>query len=372
MAEVDGLRFIAIFSVMFFHVFYMATHVPGVVLANSPFSFLIWPMTHGDLGVQLFFLISGFILGLPFAAHCLTNGPAVHVGRFYLRRLTRLEPPYILALLMFYAAAVVMHNRHTHEPGFFSGLPLRLGYAYLFVRRERTMLDGVTWTLEIEVQFYLLAPLLAQVFKLATGPRRLILIAAICGAPLLARVVPRGEFTLLGFAQFFLTGFLLADIHSSGAGAGRLSARFYDLVGSGCLLTLSLVPETPVLMPFLPWLLGGIFIGALRGGWFTSFLRRPSISVLGGMCYSLYLLHNPILSFIATKIVRNGMTLPQAYVRLGVVGLPIAVAAGIAYYIIIERPCMNPNWPQLAFQHASRLIGAASKTVRLPPRSCGK
>jgi peptidoglycan/LPS O-acetylase OafA/YrhL len=101
-------------------------------------------------------------------------------------------------------------------------------------------------------------------------------------------------------------------------------------------------------------------------------LRRPSISVLGGMCYSLYLLHNPILSFIATKIVRNGMTLPQAYVRLGVVGLPIAVAAGIAYYIIIERPCMNPNWPQLAFQHASRLIGAASKTVRLPPRSCGK
>jgi peptidoglycan/LPS O-acetylase OafA/YrhL len=252
MAEVDGLRFIAIFSVILFHVYYNVAFAHEAVLAASPFSFMIWPVTHGFRGVQLFFVISGFILGLPFAAHYLTRGPAVKVGQFYLRRLTRLEPPYILALLLIYGAAAVMHNVHTREPGFSSGLPLRLVYAYLFVRGVPPTLDGVTWTLEIEVQFYLLAPLLAQVFKLATIPRRLTLIAAICGAPLLAWVVPRSDVTLLGFIHFFLAGFLLADIHCTGAGAGRLPARFFDLLGIGCLLVTLLVPERPVLKPLEP------------------------------------------------------------------------------------------------------------------------
>jgi peptidoglycan/LPS O-acetylase OafA/YrhL len=372
MAEVDGLRFIAIFSVMLFHVYYNVTHAPGVTLADSRFNFMVWPVIHGFRGVQLFFLISGFILGLPFAAHYLTDGPAISGRKYYLRRLTRLEPPYMLALLLLYPAAVLMHNVHVHEPGFFSGLPLRLGYAYLFVRGVPPTLDGVTWTLEIEVQFYLLAPLLAHVFKLGTKPRRLALIVAICAAPLLARVVPRGELTILGFAQYFLTGFLLADIHATGAGAGRLRPWVFDLLGSGCVVATALAPEKPVLMPFLPWLLCGIFLGALRGGWFTAFLRRPSISVLGGMCYSLYLLHNPLLSFVTNKIIGNGMSLPQAYLRLALVGMPVVVAAGMAYYIVIERPCMNPNWPRLLFRHVTRMIGAAPGPVGPLAKSGGK
>jgi peptidoglycan/LPS O-acetylase OafA/YrhL len=372
MAEVDGLRFIAIFGVMLFHVYYNVTHVPGAVLAPSPLNFLVWPVIHGWRGVQLFFVISGFILGLPFAAHYLVQAPAVNVGRFYLRRLTRLEPPYILAMFLIYAAAVMMHNVHTREPGFYSGLPLRLGYVYYFVRGVSPTLDGVTWTLEIEVQFYLLAPLLASVFKLAALPRRLTLMAAICAAPLLARVVPRGELTLLEFAQFFLTGFLLADIHSTGAGAGKLPARAFDVLGIGCLLFAASAPESPVLAALLPWLLCGVFIGALRGGWFTSFLRRPLISVLGGMCYSLYLLHNPLLSFVAAKIITTGMSQAQACLLLGVLGLPLVVAAGIAYFILIERPCMNPNWPQLAFQHLSRMLGAASRRVEFRTKPGGK
>jgi peptidoglycan/LPS O-acetylase OafA/YrhL len=364
MAEVDGLRFVAIFGVMFFHVFFMAQYVLGNVAAHAPFSLLIWPVTHGSRGVQLFFIISGFILGLPFAAHYLANGPSVKVGKFYLRRLTRLEPPYVLALLLFYASAELMHNEHTHEPGFMASLPIRLGYSYLFIFQQIPPLDGPTWSLEIEVQFYLLAPLLAQVFKLPAWPRRVTLLAAICGAPYLAHVVPRGESMLLGHIEFFLTGFLLADIHTTAAAAGWLSARLYDLLGIACLLEGALAPETPMLKSFLPWLLAGIFVSALRGDWVTSVLRRPLISVLGGMCYSLYLLHNPLFSFVAHKILRNGMSLPEAYLRLAAVGLPFAVAAGIVYYILVERPCMNPNWPRLAFERVSKLIGDKSKTVR--------
>jgi peptidoglycan/LPS O-acetylase OafA/YrhL len=233
------------------------------------------------------------------------------------------------------------------------------------------MLDGVTWTLEIEVQFYLLAPLLAKLFKLPTVPRRLALMAAICGAPFLASVVPRGGFCLLGFVQYFLIGFLLADIHCTGAGSKRLPRWVLDVVGIACLLAMLLLPETPALLMFLPWLLGGVFIAALRGGRFTSFLRRPSISVIGGMCYSLYLLHNPLLSFVTTRVIADGISLPQAYLRLALVGMPFVMAAGVGYYILIERPCMRPNWPRLAFQFASARIRAAkisnARQVQEPP-----
>lgn len=371
-AEVDGLRFIAIFMVMLFHVYYNVSHLAGVALAPSRFDFLVWPVTLGYRGVELFFVISGFILGLPFASQYITGGPPVKIGRFYLRRLTRLEPPYVLALLLFYAAAILMHNVHTREPGFGSSLALRLVYGYFFVKGVPPTLNGVTWTLEIEVQFYLLAPLLAEVFKLKTMPRRLILVATICGFPFLARVVPRGDSCLLGLVQFFLVGFLLADIHSTNAWAGRISARMFDLLGTGCLLVSVLAPETPFLTPFLPWLLGGIFIGALRGDWFTSFLRRPLVSLLGGMCYSLYLLHNPLLSFVTNKVVVNGLSLPQAYLRLALIGMPVVLAAGIGYYILIERPCMNPNWPRDLSQYLMRKFRAPSKAVAPPPMPYGK
>jgi peptidoglycan/LPS O-acetylase OafA/YrhL len=371
-AEVDGLRFIAIFSVIFFHVYYLASHVPGVVLVNSSRDFLVGPVIQGFRGVQLFFLISGFILGLPFAAHYLAGAPAVKIGRFYLRRVTRLEPPYVLALLLVYAAAIVMHNVHTREPGFLSGLPLRLGYLYYFVRSGAPTLDGPTWTLEIEVQFYLLAPLLAQVFRLSARARRLALIAAICGAPLFCDLVPRGNFTLLGYIQFFLAGLLMAELHCTGAGPGWMRRWAYDLLGIGCVVAVALAPETPVLRALLPWLLLGIFLGALRGDRFTSFLRRPWVSVLGGMCYSLYLLHGPLMSFVASKLITNGQSLLEACVRLGIVGVPFAVVAGVGYYILIERPCMNPNWPRLAAERVARFFNAAPRTPKALAESDGQ
>ena len=51
-------------------------------------------------GVELFFVISGFILGRPFARHALLGEKRVPLAGYYLRRLTRLEPPYILNLLI--------------------------------------------------------------------------------------------------------------------------------------------------------------------------------------------------------------------------------------------------------------------------------
>ncbi len=80
--EIDGLRFVAISSVVLLHI-YAALESGNVAVP--------WAMDV-DLpkrGVELFFAISGFILGVPFASHRLLQAPKVNLKQYFLRRLTR-------------------------------------------------------------------------------------------------------------------------------------------------------------------------------------------------------------------------------------------------------------------------------------------
>ena len=95
----DGLRFIAIALVVLFHAFQegqtaFAPQAPAVVLSRL--------VSVGWVGVTLFFAISGFVLALPFANHYLNGARAVALPQYYLRRVTRLEPPYMICLLAYF------------------------------------------------------------------------------------------------------------------------------------------------------------------------------------------------------------------------------------------------------------------------------
>ena len=344
--EVDGLRFLAIFGVLFFHVIYSATNVSGVTLQTSSLDFWLRPFQEGHRGVELFFVISGFILALPFAAHHLAGGPAVSVSRYYLRRLTRLELPYLVALVGFFAAAIALRTPDASSPSFIPDFFLRLFYLHDLVRGYSPLLNGVTWTLEIEIQFYLLAPLLAQVFRLPLVARRLLLGALIIGLPFAGRFMPWAHWTCLFFGAFFLMGLLLADLHLTRSSAGRLPSKIFDAIGLASLLALMFLPDKNYFFLFFPWLLALLFLAALRGDWFKKILQISWITVLGGMCYSIYLIHYPLLAFTAAHLVHNGQTVFHAYRTVALAGLPFALVIGIIFYIVLERPCMNPRWPQ--------------------------
>jgi len=92
--QIDGLRFVAIASVVFFHIYIYAALERGAVPVPGPLNI---DMPKHD--VELFFAISGFILGVPFASRYLLGAPKVNLKSYFLRRLTRLEPPYFLALM---------------------------------------------------------------------------------------------------------------------------------------------------------------------------------------------------------------------------------------------------------------------------------
>ena len=82
--EMDGLRFVAIAWVVLYHVAALRSpDVPAALRAGCD---------SGHYGVELFFIISGFVLALPFATWRLKEGGPVVLKRYYLRRLTRLEP----------------------------------------------------------------------------------------------------------------------------------------------------------------------------------------------------------------------------------------------------------------------------------------
>jgi peptidoglycan/LPS O-acetylase OafA/YrhL len=177
--EIDGLRFIAVAAVVLYHIHgYWIVRTKQLLGQQHDFFMDFWTAltATGNVGVQLFFVISGYILGLPFANKYLGNGRDVPLGKYFKRRITRLEPPYIILLLIFFALFIITH-KYTFST-LFPSLLASLTYTHNFIYGRETlpMVNYVAWSLEIEVQFYILAPLLARVFLLPLKTRRAVIL----------------------------------------------------------------------------------------------------------------------------------------------------------------------------------------------------
>jgi peptidoglycan/LPS O-acetylase OafA/YrhL len=337
--EIDGLRFIAIASVVLFHLLaqldrYYAIHVPTL---------LRHIVGNGDRGVRLFFVISGFILALPFAKHYLQGTGRVPLGRYFLRRLTRLEPPYILAML----GLAILDCWWTRNPpeDIVVHLLASVSYCHSLIFGQASSINPVAWSLEVEVQFYILVPWLTSIFAVRnTFLRRGVLAGTIVALGLVQVLIPSsgsGRFQLgIGYyLQFFLSGFLLADLFLSRQRPGNLGWR-WDLVSLiGWPLAFLLSANGVQLV--LPWLVLTLYWAALHGRVFNRFFQSSLITCTGGMCYTIYLLHFAVIAAV-TRFV--GHSRPLVMILLSLVTIAFISAA---YFLLIEKPCMNPRWPSI-------------------------
>ena len=352
-AEIDGLRFLAIFPVLI-------QHLSERMLAFSPLSFgevegnfAVYSASRGFIGVYIFFAISGFVLALPFAAHHLRDSKKVSLRNYFWRRLTRLEPPYILLMTFFFLVLLTLRSGAFSE--LFPHYLASIFYMHNIVYESYTPINPVAWSLEIEIQFYLFAPLLATLlFRLKHKIwRRLVQVAAIVLVLLLQQnfgwYITSMKMTLLGNLHLFLAGFLLADIFLVDWKEGWTKSYGWDLV------TIIFLP-----LPFyfwghdflnwlvFPFLILIIFIGVFKSKYINRFFTNHWITAVGGMCYTIYLIHLPLAELMIrlTKDLNWGQEyLPNLLLQL-LLFLPVLFAVSTLVFLALEKPCMDKHWPQ--------------------------
>lgn len=348
-AELDGLRFMAILSVYIYHLSGDVLRHTSALTPRST-SFLFHLTQQLDIGVPLFFVISGMILGFPFARYWLQKGSRVSLKRYFVRRLTRLEPPYVLALLL------CCLLKYAGGRGDWGDLLPHLGasliYLHNLIYQEPSTINIVAWSLEVEVQFYLLAPFLACVFAINPAwVRRAVLLTATVAIAALAETQYLGaltHLTLAGNLQYFLTGFLLADIFLLIPVHLHRNWKWDLVTATGWpLLAVLIVSSRGLTNVALPAIILLLYVAAFYGTVSSRVFANLWISTIGGMCYTIYLLHNYTIAAIGLVTEQVGQSLAfEARLGLQMILIsPFVLAGSIIYYILIEQPCMQPDWP---------------------------
>ena len=366
-SEIDGLRFVAIMPVLIQHMaerFERNTPIQFSTPVNENFtSFLA---SRGFLGVYIFFVISGFILALPFAAHHLKDQKKVPLKNYFWRRITRLEPPYIIWMTVFFIVFLFAKHQSflTYLPHYLASIT----YTHSLLYNNWSPFNPPTWTLEIEVQFYILAPFLCYLFFKIKNKRkrRLINILAFACIILLQQYIKQytSHFSssILGQIHYFLLGFFLADIFLEDWNTTRPPQKpVFDIIGIISLVTLifawnwNLNLFSRVLVVLSLFL---FFFSAFKSVYLNKFLCNKWITAIGGMCYTIYLIHLPFSEFLIT--VTKKISVSNSYsinllLQLSIL-IPIILIVSAFCFVLFEKPFMDKNWPKVFSQKIRSLF----------------
>jgi peptidoglycan/LPS O-acetylase OafA/YrhL len=360
--QIDGLRFVAIMAVIALHIRQIVSFHFGVSQESTAASgdIVNEAFDAGWIGVNLFFAISGFVLVLPFAKQYLHHAPPVSLRAYFLRRITRLEPPYLIHLgfLVLLCALVYRHvPAHTHlyhnEHWAAYALPhilASLFYTNGFIFGTHPYPNNVLWSLEVEVQFYILAPVLAKLFKIQKiGARRAIiaiLILAISSANYFAPPLYVITFSLAGNVQYFLAGFLLCDFFLEEWQDKPVPRFKWDFLFLSACAALIMIHRHPFSTILLPWLILICCSAAFKGRVCGKILSGLWITTIGGMCYTIYMYHWLMISGLIrlTAGLQTHIFWLDMIVQLVVMSAAITVMCALLF-VLFERPFMQRDWP---------------------------
>jgi peptidoglycan/LPS O-acetylase OafA/YrhL len=347
----DGIRLIAALLVVSWHYAAFGHGAHLTPYARVP---AVYPVAaYGWLGVELFFLISGFVICMSSIGHTL--------GQFVRSRITRLYPAYWLAIVLTTSVLLfwpgesplpwsdVAANLSMFQSGF--GLP---------------SVDAVYWTLWIELHFYVLFALV--VWRGVTYRK----VAAFCGVWLVLAYVGQhvgghmDTMLIADYAPFFIAGIAFFLMHRFGQ---NLLLWAYVVVsyllgeavvirtleGSNTHLHTQ-IPVWPALVAVAAFyvVMAGIALGWLRAEW-------KWLTVAGAMTYPLYLVHEYI-GWAILKSLKDTVPGPLLYVGL------ITMMLGLAWLInrFFERPVASRLKALLTWRRRTRSAPPATSAVATP------
>jgi len=382
---IDGLRALSILLVLAIHcVWFLSifdTDAP-TFFYSAP-TWLNW-VFNGELGVDVFFVISGFLISSILMGEYRKSG-TIRFGRFYQRRFMRLIPAYLLAIGLGLAAA--LPNREY----VWSNL--------LYINNllpASTHFMPWTWSLAIEEQFYFLFPLLLLWLLRKRAP--VFLMTAAVGAFVLSLLVRYWairyhqlalpvcwyETTCDGFfdvidaiyvkpwSRFgsFLPGIFAAYFHvfhreqlAEFFRRHRGAVNWLTLLSVLAVLGVLSVPVNNQSASFPePWgtlyytcyrnlftaavgiiLLSAIYSEGGAGGWLSRLLSSPFLYPIGQLAYSTYLFHPFVIGGVYTGIFEAapGWSAPQIIAVVAAVSIPLSLGIAALVYLFVERPFMN-------------------------------
>jgi peptidoglycan/LPS O-acetylase OafA/YrhL len=362
--QVDGLRALAMMMVLAHHVasiYLEDTHLLGTqhlpqdwdkIALRSP---LVNWLLHLGIGVPLFCAISGFVLTIPFARNAMKGLPAPSWWLYLLRRLIRMEPPYIVNMTILLLMVLMPWRMgwgyaigmlHLFGPHYLASLV----YLHAQIYGGPSWVNGVAWTLEIELQFYLVLPVLAELFRVRQKAlRRAIFAALVLGSAVFAQFglpalhIARLDFSLLRQLQFFSVGMLLADIHLDPPAAWRrLGPKGGDaMVVASAALLVYVLHWRPQLAYVEPFLVAWFFFAVFRAGWFGRLFSAPVLTMQGTICYTIYLYHFFIVGRLLPFTIRLFPPVHALWfdltVQLPLLLVPV-LAISAVLYMLAERP----------------------------------
>ncbi|MEO9324607.1 acyltransferase [Nocardioides sp. C4-1] len=325
-----------------------------------------------DVGVALFFVLSGFLLSRPWLARALDRRPAPATGRYLWKRLLRIAPLYLLTCVL---ALSLIGDNAGRTPGEWVATLLLLD----------TLTDapdpaGLThmWSLAVEVSYYLVLPLLMWV---ALGRRRfrlgrlvavlVALVALTCwwhldGAGRVAEVTPGNQLQWLpAYLSWFALGIAIAAVHelqvrglhqrwtAPVVALGRQPGACWALAAGLLLLCATPLAGPSMLAPATPAesltkslvyaAIGGLVVvtgvWAPSGGAYLRVMAHPAARHLGVISYGLFALHLPVLHLVMHV---TGWTLFEVdLLPLWLLTLLVSLVVAEAAYRLVERPALR-------------------------------
>lgn len=289
---------------------------------------------HGWVGVEIFFIISGFII--PYAMFK-KNYKVSDFGVFFIKRIVRIEPPYIISILLTLLLMYITTLSSWYKgPPFQINWPNTLGHlGYINAFTGSPWLNVAYWTLAIEFEYYLI---LALIFPLITSKNKIYIYITYCALLATTFIVFPGKGRhILYYMPFFLMGislflykvkrislidlFILTGLAT--AGAFYAHGILLAIISIGVLLVIEFVKKVP--KPFL---------------------------LLGTISYSLYLTHNLIVTRFEAIAKRF---FPHMHISIVLI-LSICTCLILAYiyYVIIEKPTINLG-KRINYKHPSKI-----------------
>jgi len=312
-SSLDLLRGLASIAVIYFHF----THGnKGYLSHDNP---LFISGRYGFLGVDVFFVISGFVI--PYAMYR-GRYKIENVGRFIAKRFIRIEPPYLISIVM----VLTLNYLSTLSPYYggapfhidYTALGLHLGYFNAFF--DYPWVNDVYWTLAIEFQYYLL---IALIFPLLLHPKKYLSIFTITVFAVLGAFITDHSL-IFNYGLLFIVGILLFQFQ-----IGYLKKGEFGLM---VLITLVLIfvkfDKRYLIAALLPY----FFI------MYFDFSNKFS-RFLGNISYSLYLIHIPIGGRIInlTSTFTDDELIRSIFVF---VAMAVSIFASWIFFKLIEKPTM--------------------------------